>query len=73
MFGQGNLNEIRKRIENYSFCLGDKIGKGYSSTVYKGRNDITSTLCFIKDETVGIKVIELKSLRDKVSKNLLKS
>jgi hypothetical protein len=32
----------RKKIENYSYALLDKIGKGYSSTVYKGRNDDTS-------------------------------
>lgn len=32
----------RKKIEQYSYCLGDKIGKGYSSIVYRGRNDDTS-------------------------------
>lgn len=44
MLGQGNINEFRKKIENYSFCLTDRIGKGYSSIVYKGRNDITSII-----------------------------
>lgn len=29
----------RKKIENYSYGLNDVIGKGYSSHVYKGRND----------------------------------
>jgi hypothetical protein len=29
----------RKKIENYSYGLNDVIGKGYSSQVYKGRND----------------------------------
>jgi hypothetical protein len=42
-----NTGEYRKKIENYSFCLGDKIGRGYSSTVYKGRNDLTSNFTFI--------------------------
>lgn len=33
----------RKKLENYSYPLEDIIGKGYSSQVFKGRNDITST------------------------------
>lgn len=32
----------RKKIEQYSYSLNDKIGKGYSSIVYRGRNDETS-------------------------------
>jgi serine/threonine-protein kinase ULK/ATG1 len=32
----------RKRIENYSYNLSERIGKGYSSTVYRGRNDSTN-------------------------------
>ena len=43
MFGQGQFNDIRKKIENYSFCLNDRIGRGYSSIVYKAKNDITGT------------------------------
>ena len=42
MFGQGQLTDIRKKIENYSFCLNDRIGRGYSSTVYKAKNDLSS-------------------------------
>lgn len=33
--------ELRKKIQNYSFLITDKIGKGYSSVVYKGVNDLT--------------------------------
>ncbi len=33
----------RKKLEDYSYCLTHNIGKGYSSTVYKGRNDVTGT------------------------------
>lgn len=33
--------ELRKKIQNYSFLLTDKIGRGYSSTVYKGMDDTT--------------------------------
>lgn len=35
-------NMTRKKLENYSYQLNDHIGKGYSSQVFKGRNDITS-------------------------------
>lgn len=34
----------RKKIENYSYGLSDVIGKGYSSQVYKGRNDESGML-----------------------------
>lgn len=33
----------RKKIEQYSYGLTDSIGRGYSSTVYLGRNDDTGT------------------------------
>lgn len=36
-----NHSEMRKKIENYSFALNNLIGKGYSSTVYKGTDDLT--------------------------------
>jgi hypothetical protein len=32
----------RKKLEDYSYLLNNNIGKGYSSQVFKGRNDITS-------------------------------
>ena len=34
-----NKSYTRKKIENFSYGLGDAIGKGYSSQVYRGRND----------------------------------
>lgn len=37
-----SYGEYRKTIKNYSYFLNDKIGHGYSSTVYKGINDITN-------------------------------
>jgi hypothetical protein len=40
---RGGAGEYRKKIENFSFLLSDSIGKGYSSTVYKGLNDLTGT------------------------------
>jgi len=37
------VDTFRKKIENYSFLLSDKIGRGFSSTVYRGINELTST------------------------------
>ena len=40
LMGAGGMQTgSRKKIENYSYNLQDSIGKGYSSIVYKGRND----------------------------------
>jgi hypothetical protein len=36
----------RKKIENYSYGLNDVIGKGYSSQVYRGRNDNNGNIIF---------------------------
>ena len=33
----------RKKLEHFSYALSDIIGKGYSSQVFKGKNDLTST------------------------------
>lgn len=41
-----------KRIEDYTFCLSDLVGKGASGTVYLGENTVTK-------EMVAIKVIDL--------------
>lgn len=41
---QALAGEVRKKIQNYSFLLTDKIGKGYSSTVYKGLDDLTGKI-----------------------------
>lgn len=49
--------EMRKKIEHYSFSLSDRIGRGYSSVVYKGQNDLTSKHQNNTDEIVAIKVI----------------
>jgi hypothetical protein len=37
-----NCTNINKKIKNYSYNLADRIGKGFSSIVYKGINDTTS-------------------------------
>jgi hypothetical protein len=39
MYQQNQNNfDLRKKIENFTFLPTDKIGRGYSSTVYKGEN-----------------------------------
>lgn len=63
----------RKKIENYSYGLGDIIGKGYSSQVYRGRNDETGKNVFMVDEAVAVKVIDLKMLKNQINKVLLES
>jgi len=40
--------DTRKKIENYSYNLTSNIGKGYSSIVYKGKNDLTSIKFYIQ-------------------------
>ncbi len=55
----------RKKIENYSYGLNDVIGKGYSSQVYKGRNDNNGNSILLSiDIPVAVKVIDLKMLKN---------
>ncbi|CAD8116494.1 unnamed protein product [Paramecium sonneborni] len=59
-------SNARKVIENFSYALTDAIGKGFSSIVYRGRNDETN-------ETVAIKVIDKKGLKTPLHYQLLTS
>lgn len=34
------MDDRTKIIQHYSYCLLDSIGKGFSSTVYKGKNKL---------------------------------
>ena len=58
-----NLNQNfmvpKKLIENYSYCLKDVLGSGYSSTVYRGKNESTGI-------NVAIKVIEMKKIKNAI-------
>ena len=36
-----SLASIKKKINQYSYLQNESIGKGYSSCVYKGSNDLT--------------------------------
>lgn len=79
MHGLSNHHDLsvplpRKKIEQYSYGLADSIGKGYSSVVYRGRNDQTGKVSWIIiGETVAIKVIDLKGLVDRFAKEMLQS
>lgn len=57
---------MRKKLEDYSYMLSDNIGKGYSSQVFRGRHDSTN-------ETVAVKVIDMRMIKGEVHKNLLAS
>lgn len=47
-------------IENFSYGLSDEIGKGFSSKVFRGKNDITGELVAVKVYLALIfKVIDL--------------
>lgn len=45
-FGLPGSATSRKKIKNYSYSLTDRIGKGFSSIVYKGQNDDSSKKFF---------------------------
>ena len=42
-FSHGTSGGSRKKIKHFSYSPFDKIGKGFSSIVYRGTNDNTST------------------------------
>ena len=48
-------SNAKKMIENYSYGLNSQIGKGFSSKVFKGQNELNG-------ETVAVKVFFFKSL-----------
>lgn len=54
-----------KRIENYSYAISDEIGLGFTSHVYKGKDELTNQL-------VAVKVIELKNNKDELHASFLR-
>ena len=67
----GSSSGGRRKVKHYSYSSEDRIGKGYSSVVYRGTNDLTSTPSHHIDETVAIKAIDMKGVRDAVSREML--
>lgn len=47
MLKLAKIDSIQKRINQYSYANTDTIGKGFSSQVYKGKNDQTGNLFLI--------------------------
>ena len=59
-------NSQVKQIQDYSFNFNDRLGQGFTSTVFKGKNDATN-------EPVAIKVISKQHLQDPVLGSLLEN
>ncbi|CAD8046644.1 unnamed protein product [Paramecium primaurelia] len=65
-YTNGSSQNVKKMIENFSYGLHQQIGKGFSSKVYKGQNEVTG-------ETVAIKVIDKALLKTPLHHALLQS
>ena len=59
-------SQLLKTIEHYYFSVNDQIGNGYSSVVYKGKNQNN-------EHSVAIKVINLHSLPSRFHRQLLEN
>ena len=55
---------FRKKIENYSYSLQDRLGSGYSSEVFKGKDDRNHS-------PVAVKVVSLAKVRSKGLEEML--
>lgn len=42
------LPPLREKVDNYSYTNKETIGKGFSSNVYRGKNDITGKKLLIQ-------------------------
>jgi serine/threonine protein kinase len=60
------MNETRKAIDHYSYGLNEEIGRGFSSRVYKGRDENTQ-------QPVAVKVIDMKMIKQSIHATLLKN
>ncbi|CAD8133722.1 unnamed protein product [Paramecium octaurelia] len=59
-------NITRKQIDHYSYLLNEEIGRGFSSKVYKGKDDVSQ-------ELVAVKVIDMKMIKQSIHSQLLKN
>lgn len=64
-------HESRKKVKHFSYSPTDKVGKGFSSIVYKGTNDLTSKSESYSDQVVAIKAIDMKGVKDAISREML--
>jgi serine/threonine protein kinase len=60
------MSETRKAIDHYSYALNEEIGRGFSSKVYKGRDENNS-------QPVAVKVIDMKMVKQSIHSVLLKN
>ncbi|CAD8076671.1 unnamed protein product [Paramecium sonneborni] len=58
--------ETRKAIDHYSYALNEEIGRGFSSKVYRGRDENSQM-------TVAVKVIDMKMVKQSIHATLLKN
>lgn len=56
--------QMMKKIENYMFNLGDKLGEGSFSQVFRGVNVLTN-------EPVAVKKIRIGDIKSKIARRLL--
>ncbi|KAM3142117.1 hypothetical protein pb186bvf_005771 [Paramecium bursaria] len=63
---QDHFKETRKAIDHYSYAICEEIGRGFSSRVYKGRDENTSN-------SVAVKVIDMKMVKQSIHAILLKN
>ena len=47
-------SETRKAIDHYSYAINDEIGRGFSSRVYKGRDENTLEPVAVKVRNIEI-------------------
>ena len=61
-------------IEHYSYVLNDDIGKGFSSVVYKGKDENTGEIVAIKvqnHKSLFTQVRDMKKITNEVERQLL--
>jgi hypothetical protein len=64
---------LNKQIKNYIINLESQIGKGFSSTVYRGNLVFKSGHNMNNEEPVAIKVVDTKGVKTEVEHMLLRN
>ncbi|CAD8100839.1 unnamed protein product [Paramecium primaurelia] len=65
MLPQTQQNLIpKKKIEHYTYLMHEQIGRGYSSKVYKGKDENNG-------EVVAVKVIDVKAISNEIERQLI--
>ena len=64
---------LTNQIGVYSYQTNKKIGSGYSSEVYRGKNDLTGTSLWNLGNLVAVKVIEMGKIKGQTFTTLLRN